>query len=268
MVKSLLNFLRKLVQNRYVIHSLVIRDIRFRYAGSFLGLFWAFIHPLTQLIIYYFVFSVVLKARLGAEYSDTNYAIWLMSGMLPWLLFSEVVSRSPGAVLEQANLIKKTVFPSEILPFTHVSVALVNHIILFSTLLIFLFVLRQGPTIKMLWLPIHLFGVILFSLGLAWFLSALNVFLRDIGQVLGVVLNVWFFFTPVIYPSSLVPEAFRHWLTVNPMFYAIEGYRMALLGRAKPDFIGLVILFGYGIGTFIIGGALFKKLKPAFADVL
>ncbi|HUK56510.1 MAG TPA: ABC transporter permease [Nitrospiria bacterium] len=251
-----------------MIRSLVVRDIRTRYMGSFLGVFWALVHPLTQLIIFYFVFSVVLKAKLGAEYADTNYALWLMSGMLPWIIFSEVVSRSPNAVLEQANLIRKTVFPSEILPFAHVSAALVNHLILFVMLLGFLLLSGQGLSLKLAWLPLYLAGIILFALGLAWILSALNVFLRDIGQILGVLLNLWFFFTPIIYPASLIPEAFRPWLALNPMLYPVEGYRMALLGRTEPDFSGLVILFIWGIGAFMVGGLVFKKLKPAFADVL
>lgn len=268
MIKSLYSFLNRIGQNRYVIRSLVIRDIRVRYMGSYLGIFWAFIHPLTQLIIFYFVFSVVLKARLGPEYADTNYAIWLISGMLPWMLFSEVIGRSPGAVLEQANLIKKTVFPSEIIPLAHVSAALINHIILFLMLFLLLFVLGSYPTLNILWIPLYLFGVILFALGLAWLLSALNVFLRDVSQVLGVVLNLLFFFTPIIYPPALIPEPFRPWLMINPMFSSVEGYRMALLGRAEPNLIGLMILFGWGIGVFMVGGIFFKKMKPAFADVL
>lgn len=268
MMRSLFNFFKKILQNRYMIRSLVVRDIRSRYTGSFLGVFWAFVHPLTQLLIFYFVFSVVLRARLGAEYADTNYAVWLMSGMLPWIFFSEVVTRSPSAVLEQASLITKTVFPSEILPFAHMTAALVNHGIVFVILSGFLLVLGYGIPLNILWLPVYLLGVMLFALGLAWILSALNVFLRDIGQILGVVLNLWFFFTPILYPAYMVPESFKSWLAINPMLYPVEGYRMALLGRIEPDFSGLVILFTWGIGAFMVGGLIFKKLKPAFADVL
>jgi homopolymeric O-antigen transport system permease protein len=268
MLTSLINFFRKILQNKFMIRSLVIRDLRARYVGSFLGIFWAFVHPLTQLIIYYFVLSIVLKARLGAEYAGTNYALWLMAGMLPWMLFSEVVSRAPGAVLEQSNLIKKTVFPSEILPFAHVSAALVNHLILFVILLGFILALGPGSLLNMIWLPFYLIGVILLALGLAWILSALNVFLRDIGQILNVLINLWFFFTPIIYPAGLVPQSFRPWLALNPMLYPVEGYRMALLGRTEPDVSGLIILYIWGIGAFMVGGLIFKKLKPAFADVL
>lgn len=251
-----------------MLRNLVVRDIRTRYTGSFLGIFWAIIHPLTQLIIYLFVFSVVLKIKLGAEYGGINFAIWLMSGMLPWLLFSEVVSRSPGAVLEQAGLIKKTVFPSEILLVAHMSAALVNHVIMFVLLLVILFFSGLNISGNILWLPVYLLGVISFGLGLAWILSALNVFLRDIGQMLSVLLNIWFFLTPIIYPSQMIPEKFRIWLSANPMIYAVEGYRMALLGRETFNPVGMVIFCVVGITTFAIGGLVFKKLKPSFADVL
>lgn len=247
---------------------MVARDIRARYTGSFLGIFWAFVHPCAQLLVFYFVFSLVLKARLGSEYADTNYAIWLISGMLPWMFFSEVVNRSPGAVVEQSNLIKKTVFPSEILSFAHVSVGLVNHFILFVILFGFLVVIDHSVSWKILFIPVYLVGIISFALGVAWILSALNVFLRDVGQMLGLILNVWFFFTPIIYPPNLVPAALRPWLTVNPMLHAVEGYRMALLGRTQPNLAGLLVLFLWGIGVFILGGFIFKRLKPAFADVL
>jgi len=268
LVISFLNFLRKILQNRFMLRNLVVRDIRLRYTGSFLGVFWAFIHPLAQLLIYLFVFSIVLRIRLGTEYGGVHFAIWLMSGMLPWLLFSEVVGRSPGAVLEQASLIKKTVFPSEILLVAHVSAAMVNHIIMFVILLGILFLSGLGISWTILWLPIYLLGVVLFALGLAWILSSLNVFLRDIGQVLAVTLNIWFFATPIIYPFKMVPESFKSWLAINPMIYPVEGYRMALLGREALNPGGLVVLFAVGLGAFMIGGLVFKKLKPAFADVL
>jgi lipopolysaccharide transport system permease protein len=124
-----LNFLRSVHQNSYMIRSMIIRDMRARYIGSFLGIFWSIIHPLTQLIIYYFVFSVILKIKLRPEYGGTDFSLWLVAGLLPWLFFAEVLSRSPGAVLDQSSLITKTVFPSEILPLAHLGAALINHFI-------------------------------------------------------------------------------------------------------------------------------------------
>ena len=139
---------------------------------------------------------------------------------------------------------------------------------MFVILLTLLLVLGYGVSLKILRLPVYLVGIVLFALGLAWVISALNVFLRDIGQVLGVVVNLWFYFTPIIYPLNLIPEGFRAWFALNPMLHPVEGYRVALLGRGEPSLTGLIIIFGWGIGTFAIGGFTFKRLKPAFADVL
>lgn len=265
---SLLNFLRKILQNRFMLRNLVARDIRARYTGSFLGLFWAFIHPLTQLAIYLFVFSIVLRVKLGPEYGGINFAIWLMSGMLPWLFFAEVVGRSPGAVIEQASLIKKTVFPSEILLVAHVAAALVNHFIMLGILLAVLAATGLWFGWAILWLPLYLACVIFLALGLAWIVSSVNVFLRDAGQVLAVVLSIWFFLTPIIYPMELVPAGFKPLLAANPLLYPVQGYRMALLGREPFDPIGLALIAGLGLGVLALGGLVFKKLKPAFADVL
>jgi ABC-type polysaccharide/polyol phosphate export permease len=266
--KLLVNFPRFVSQNSYMLRSMVVRDIRSRYVGSFLGIFWALVHPLTQLMIFYFIFSIVLKARLGEEYSGVHYAFWLMSGMLPWMLFAEIVNRSPGAVLEQANLIKKTVFPSEIISLAHASAAIVTHLIASSILLGFLIIRGPGISLTLLWLPIFLLGVILFAIGLAWTLAALNVFLRDIGQVLGTIINIWFFLTPIIYPLHLIPGNLQKWVALNPMLYPVEGYRMALLGRTDMSPAGLAVLFVCGLTAFVLGGLIFKKLQPAFSDVL
>ncbi len=260
-----LDFLRNVYQNSYMIRSMVIRDIRARYIGSFLGVFWSVIHPLTQLIIYYFIFSVVLKIRLGPEYGGTNFAIWMVAGLLPWMLFAEVVNRSPGAVLEQSSLITKMVFPSEILPLAHLAAAMINHLIGVVIFIGFLLVLGYGSLKILLILP-YLLAIGIFALGISWILSALNVFLRDIGQVIGMFMNVWFFLTPIVYPRELIPESFQGLYGLNPMLQAVEGYRAALLG--KTDIAGFSYLLLFGLATFVLGGLIFRKLKPAFADVL
>lgn len=268
MTTSLLNFLRRIIQNRYMIKSLVIRDIRARYIGSFLGLFWSVIHPLSQLLIYYFVFSLILKVKLGPEYKETHFAIWLLIGLLPWMLFSEVVIRAPGAVLEQANLIKKSVFPSEILSFSHLAAALVNHFIAMTVIYLFIGFFGVGFSLRnMLFIP-YLIGIALLAMGVSWTLAALNVFFRDIGQVIGVVLNLWFYVTPIIYPKEIIPEQFRNLVELNPVVHAVEGYRMAFLGQASPNLQGLGYLIVTALCLFSMGGLIFKKLKPAFADVL
>ncbi|TDI86398.1 MAG: ABC transporter permease [Caldithrix sp.] len=267
-VKDFLYFIRSVFHNSYMIRSMVIRDIRARYIGSFLGVFWSVIHPLTQLLIYYFVFSVILKIRLGPEYGGTNFAVWLVAGLLPWMFFAEVVTRAPAAVLEQSHMITKMVFPSEILPLAHLVAAMINHFIAVVLLIGFLLVAGNAISLQILWIFPSLFAVGIFALGISWLLAALNVFLRDIGQIIGVFVNIWFFLTPIMYPLHLIPESLQKLYNLNPMLHAVEAYRVGLLGKTALDLEGLSYLLLVGLVTFAVGGLIFKKLKPAFADVL
>jgi ABC-type polysaccharide/polyol phosphate export permease len=266
--RLLASLTRLVEQNAYMIRAMVIRDMRARYMGSFLGFFWSVIHPLTQLVLYYFVFAVVMKMRLGPEYGETNYAFWLMTGLLPWMLFAEAVTRSPNAVIEQSNLVKKMPFPSEIFPIVNLTAAIVNHLIGLTLLIGFLALFGEGVSFNILWVLPYLAVTTLFILGVTWLLSAVNVFLRDIGQIISVVVNIWFFLTPIIYPPTLVPDSVKGILRLNPMLHVVDGYRMAILGKADVDIGGLAYVLVAGLVAFALGGMTFKKLKPAFADVL
>ena len=266
--RDFFSFLRNICQNSYMIRSMVVRDMRARYIGSFLGFFWTIIHPLTQIMIYYFIFSVILKVRLGPEYGGTNFAIWLIAGMLPWLFFSEVVTRSPTAVLEQSSIITKTVFPSELLPIIHFISAIVNHLIGMVIFIGVLLVFGYGISLKILLVFPFMLTIGMFAIGISWTLSALNVFLRDIGQIIGVIVNIWFFMTPIIYPLHTIPENLQKVYGLNPMLHIIEAYRLALLGKANLTIESLLYIAIPVFVAFILGGLIFKKLKPAFADVL
>lgn len=267
-LRPFLSFVRMLDQNRYMIRSMVIRDMRARYMGSFLGLFWSVIHPLTQILIYYFVFAVVLKMRLGQEYEGTYYTLWLITGLLPWMFFAESITRAPGAVLEQANLLKKMAFPSELFSIAHLSAAIINHLIAVGILIAFLFIGGAGVSWNIFMVLPYLFLICVFTLGISWMLSSLNVYLRDIGQLIGVVVNIWFFLTPIIYSPHLIPEGLQWLFNLNPMFHIVEGYRTALLGKTELDLTGLLYLLFISMVILVLGGLTFKKLKPAFADVL
>jgi ABC-type polysaccharide/polyol phosphate export permease len=251
-----------------MIRAMVIRDMRARYMGSFLGFFWSVIHPLTQLLLYYFVFAVVMKMRLGPEYGGASFAVWLTAGLLPWMLFAEAVTRAPGAVLDQSNLVKKMVFPSEIFPIVNLTAAIVNHLIAVAILLGFLVLSGYGLSFKIVLILPYLFLTGLLALGISWLLSAVNVFLRDIGQIISVVVNIWFFLTPIVYARQLIPERLQGLYDLNPMLHVVEGYRAALLGRGDVDMAGVAYLLVAGLIAFGLGGLVFKKLKPAFADVL
>lgn len=266
--QPLLSFLRNISRNHYMIRSLVVRDIRSRYVGSLLGIFWSVVHPLTQLVVYYFVFSMVFKVRLGPQYGGTHYVVWLLAGLLPWMLFAEIVTRASGAVLGYASLIKKMVFPSELLPLSQLAAAVVNHLITLGFLVLLMLWVEGGLPWSAPFFLVYLGAVGIFALGISWMLAALNVFLRDVGQVVGVAVNIWFYLTPVIYPKSLIPERFQLAAQLNPMYHVVEGYRAAFLGRETPDPVGLFYLASVGALCFIVGGAVFRQLQPGFADVL
>ena len=266
--RNFLNFLISIYQNSYMIRSMVMRDLRSRYVGSFLGLFWSIIHPLTQIVIYYFVFSVILKIKLGPEYGQTNFAMWLVAGLLPWMFFAEIVTRAPGAILEQSALITKTVFPSEILPVVQLMAAIINHLIGMMIFIGFLFINGQGVSMKIFLILPFMLTTCLFALGIAWLISALNVFLRDIGQIIGVFVNIWFFLTPIIYPRHLIPDSLQGLYGLNPMLHTVEAYRVGLLGKTDLYLEEVSYVLLLGLFTFALGGLIFKKLKPAFADVL
>ncbi len=259
---------RLLVQNSYMIRGLVARDIRKRYVGSLLGIFWSVVHPLIQLLLYYFVFAVVFKMRLGPEYGGTSIALWLIAGLLPWMMFAEVLNRSPEAVVEQSSVIKKMVFPSEILPIVKLAAAVLNHVIGLALLIALLLATGHVITSSLVLIVPYLLAMMFFSLGVSWALASLNVFLRDIGQVVVVFVNLWFFFTPIVYARELVPASLQPLYSVNPMLYVVEGYRTALLGQPGVQGPAFAYLLVVAFAAFAVGGLIFKKLKPTFGDVL
>lgn len=263
-----LNFIRRVYSNTYLIRNIVNRDLRQRYIGSFLGIFWTIIHPVIQMAIYYFIFSVILGVRLGPEYKGTGFAVWMISGLLPWMLFAEILTRSPSIILAQSNLIKKTVFPSEILPLSNLISALINHVIAMIIFLIALIYSGKVVTLDFLLIFPFMILISLVGMGLSWVFSALNVFLRDIGQLISIGTQIWFFLTPIIYPAHRAPEIFLTLCQFNPMYHAVEGYRQALLGAGHISTFGILYLVGIAFLVLSGGGVIFRKLKPGFADVL
>ena len=261
-------FGRLLWQNNYMIRSMVARDLRARYMGSLMGVFWSVIHPLTQIALYYFIFSVVLKIRLGAEYAGTSFAMWMIAGLLPWLFVAEVVTRAPSAVVEQANLVKKMPFPSELFSIVNLSAALVNHLVAMSLFIGFMVVSGVGVSLKLLLIIPYLVVAAVFGLGIAWLLSSVNVFIRDVGQITGVVVNIWYFLTPIVYPRTMIPESLQKVFALNPMLYITEGYRTALLGKPEMDLVGYGYVAVIALSIIVVGATVFRRLKPVFADVL
>ena len=259
---------RVLISHWQAIQIFVNRDIRGRYINSALGLWWAVIQPLALLALYTFVFSGIMSVRLNGSGSTGEFALFLFCGLLPWLAFADALTRSASVLFDQTPLIKKVVFPSEILPVHLVLSALVVEIV---GLVVFLAVLIIGgrlPGWSLLLLPIVIALQFFFMTGIAWLLSTLAVYLRDVRQVVGLVLTLWMFLTPIVYPASLVPARFKWVLDLNPMTTVVDAYRAALLDDRMPSPVPLVIFAAVAFTAFVFGHWVFTRSKPTFADLL
>lgn len=251
-----------------LIKNFVKRDLQARYKGSAIGLFWAVVHPLVMLVLYTYIFSAILKVRVGAAEGTGSFAIFLFCGLLPWNAFADGVNRSAGVILEHANLIKRTIFPSEVLPIYPVISGIVNQLIGLGILLGALLVTAHPLRPLMIILPIILLLQFAFTVGLAWIVAGITVFVRDLGQIVGVVMTVAVFLTPIFYPPTLIPERLRFLLATNPLHALVESYRCLLLKGQMPPWEILAFLAVSSLATFIIGSVVFARLQGAFADVI
>lgn len=261
-------FLQNLVRGRSLIYQLVRRDFEQRYVGSMVGWLWGVIHPLTLLVIYTFVFQYAFGAKLAPDEVTDNYPLFLFCGMLPWLLFSDTLQRAATALPEYSSLIKKSVFPSEVVALGIFLSGLVSHLLALTVLVVAAGV-WIGVWSTTLWvLPIYLVLLGFLSLGLAWILGALNVYLRDTAQVLAVGLQAWFWLTPIFLPESRLGELLPGLGYWNPLTYFVRGYRDSILGGKLPAASDFAVLAAFGLGTFFLGGLFFRQTKRGFADVL
>jgi ABC-type polysaccharide/polyol phosphate export permease len=229
---------------------------------------WGVIHPLVLLASYTFIFTVCMNQKLGPGEVTQNYPLFLFAGMLPWLLFSETVQRSSGSLVEQANLITKTVFPAEIMPVAIFLSSLVSHLLALGLVIgaIGLWLHQFSPAVLLL--PALMVVVGLFAVGVGWITSSLQVYLRDTVQVVMVGLTFWFWLTPIFIPDAKYPARFHFLLEWNPLAYVVRDYRLMLLGNMPPPIGDFFAAAAFGVGTFVVGGLFFRHLKRGFADVL
>ncbi len=261
-------FVRNLIADRGLIAQLVKRDFEQRYVGSIIGWLWGVVHPLTLLAVYTFVFQYAFGARLPPEEVTDNYPLFLFCGMLPWMLFSETLQRASTSLVEAGNLLKKSVFPAEVIPLSIFLSGLVSHLLALA-LLVVATGLWIGSWSLTLWvLPLYLALMGFLSLGIAWIVAALQVYLRDTAQVLLVGLTAWFWLTPIFLPETRLNELIPWAVDWNPLAYFVRGYRQTILAGALPDGRDLLILAAFGLGSFVIGGLFFRQTKRGFADVL
>jgi lipopolysaccharide transport system permease protein len=258
-------------RNRKLIGSMVRRDILSRYRGSFGGTLWTFLNPLLLMATYFFVFGVVLRTRFGNDTTRAGFVLYFLAGMLPWLAFSEAVGRSPYVILEYRTFVKKIVFPLETLPVNLVTSGVITEAIGLVIFMIGLFAVRGTIPVGVVWLPALLIPQILFTAGLTWILAATGVYVRDLGQVTGYLLTLWFFLTPICYPETSLDQLPASAITIlrlNPLFVLVRAYRAVFLENQPPSGRGLIGLWMVGTAVAVLGYAWFHRLRKSFADVI
>lgn len=256
-------------RNRTLIAMLTKRDALGRYRGSALGIAWSFFNPLLMLTVYTFVFSGVFKARWsGGVGSTTEYTLVLFAGLLVFTLFAECLNRAPSLILGNVNYVKKVAFPLEILPWVAFGAALFHMIITLCVWLLFYVVLFGAPHATVVLVPVVLAPLALTVVGLMWFLAALGVFLRDVGQIVGIGTAALMFLSPIFYPLTALPENIRPFLYFNPLTLAVEQVRDVLMWGRLPDWSAFGLFMICGLIIACVGFAFFQKTRKGFADVL
>jgi len=261
-------FLQNLAEKRGLLYQLVRRDFEQRFVGSVIGWVWGLIHPLVLLVSWWFVFQVCLNQTLPPTEVTQNYPLFLFAGMLPWLLFSDTVQRSAASLLEQANLITKTVFPAEMIPISVFLSTLMSHLLALALMVGAAAIVLNHVSVFLLLLPVYMLVIGLLAVGVGWIVASLHVFLRDTAQIMSVVLTFWFWLTPILIPERSFPSWAHFLLVFNPLLYSVRAYRGLLLGSRVPDLRDLLIAAAYGSAAFVVGGLFFRHMKRGFADVL
>ena len=251
-----------------LIRPLARRMVASRYRGSALGVAWAVLTPLVTIGVFTFLFAGVFRARFTPQGSPWEYALYLFCGLLPWTAFQESAQQSAVVVVAHTNLVKRVVFPLEILPVAQALAALAGQAMGTLALVAAAVVLRGELHATLLWLPVLVVPQLLLTLGASWFVASLGVFVRDTAQALGLVLTAWMYLTPIIYPEQAVPERFRPALALNPFTPLVRGYRRAVLEGAAPDLPGLAYAAAVGLAAFLLGYWFFARTRRNFADVL
>ncbi len=267
---SLPALIGSLWRNRQIIAQLTKREVAGRYKGSVLGLLWSFLIPVFMLLVYTFFFAVVFKARwgLGGGETKTQFAVVLFVGLIVHGLFAEVLNRAPGLVLGNVSYVKKVVFPLEILPAITMGAALFHTLVSMLVLLAAFFIFNGYVHWTAILAPMVLLPLVILTMGLAWMLASLGVFLRDVGQTIGIVTTVIMFLSPVFYPLTALPEKYRPFIMANPLTFIIEQAREVLIWGHPPNWIGLGIYTLLATAVAWAGYAWFQKTRKGFADVL
>ena len=255
---------KDLYNYRELLKTSVKKDIGGKYKHSFLGVLWSFINPLLQILVYALIFPLVMKS--GGSYKD--YTVFMVCGLIPWAYFTTVINRASFIMIENGNILKKVYFPRSILPLSLVTSETINFLVSCIIILVFIVIKGFGISKFILFFPLVLLIQYVLLLGIALIFSAVTVYMRDIQHFIGVVLQLLFYATPIVYSIDTIPENFRWILKWNPMTYIIEGYRAIFYNQTMPDLKSLGVLGIISIIILIVGYLLFNKLQKRFAEEL
>ncbi|PIO95256.1 ABC transporter [Pseudomonas syringae] len=264
----MLELFRSLWGYRGFVFSSIRNEFSARFARSRLGGLWMIINPLAQVAIYALVLSNVLAAKLPGIDNKYAYAVYLMAGMLAWSYFAEIISRCLTLFIDQGNLMKKMRFPRITLPMIVAGSCLLNYVLLFASILLVFAALGHWPHWQMLWLIPLTLVVTALAVGLGLILGVLNVFVRDVGQVIPILLQVWFWFTPIVYPVNIIPEQFKSVMGINPMLPIVTAYHDVLVYARAPDLQSMAVTAAVAAGLMLLGLFMFRRAAPEMVDVL
>jgi ABC-type polysaccharide/polyol phosphate export permease len=267
-LKEFYRFLKHIVKNKKLLFTLSYNDFKEQYLGSYLGIVWAILRPLMFIGVMWFVFSVGFKSKpIG---NGIPFILWLLCGMVPWFFFSDALGKSMNAIVSNSYLVKKVSFRVSILPLVKILSSLYIHIVFIGILLFIFLYYGYKPTLYWLQIPYFELCMILLLLGFGWFTSAIRVFIKDIGEIIGVIIQFGFWLTPIFWSINIIPQKYQSIIKLNPMVYIVESYRNALIYQKWfwEDMNYTIYYIIVSIIVLIIGAIVFKRLRPHFGDVL
>lgn len=263
-----MNLLKAIWAYRFFIISSIKTEFKTRFSRSKFGGLWMILNPLAMVLIYALILSQIMTAKLPGVETQYAYPIYILSGMVGWTLFAEILGRSLNVFIDNGNLLKKLSFPKLALPIIITGSALINFALLFVMMFVVFGFLGHLPYLALYWLPLLVLLTLALSAGIGLFFGIINVFIRDVGQVMGIVLQFWFWLTPIVYMMSIVPEKY-HWIfMLNPMTGITMGYQNVLLYDKAPDFSVLVYPAVFAFVFLVLAMIIFKKANEEMTDVL
>ncbi|MDR5588260.1 ABC transporter permease [Clostridium aquiflavi] len=264
-IKSLIS---EINNNRTLIWNLSKNDFKTKYAGSYLGITWAFVQPIVTILVYWFVFQFGLKA--GSPMENVPFIVWFVSGVIPWFFFQEALLNSTNCMIEYSYLVKKVVFKISILPIVKIISALFVHLVFLGFLFIVAGIYKFYPTQYSIQLIYYSFCTFCLTLALSYATSAMIIFFKDLGQLINIFLQVGMWMTPIMWSYTIIPAKLQWIVKLNPMYYIVEGYRDTFINKVWffERYFQTVNFWSVTLLLFVIGAVIFKKLKPHFADVL